>query len=151
VFEFSLPAERAGAVAAPAGERPVLVIEDDFAMSELLRRLLEDIAPVTVARTLAQARDLAGRERFALAILDLGLPDGSGAELMPALRQAQPGMPILVFAEQPLPPDGASHAAAVLSKSSTNLEELVATVRRLIASPTERTHGEAAAAPHPAG
>ncbi|MGH8481276.1 MAG: ATP-binding protein [Nevskiaceae bacterium] len=150
VFEFTLPAERAGAAAAVPGEAPVLVVEDDFAMSELMRRLLEDVAPVAVARTLAQAREQVGRQAFALAILDLGLPDGSGAELMPALHQAQPGLPILVFSERPLPPDAASRAAAVLSKSSTSLEELIATVKRLMAHP-ERPHGEAAAATHPAG
>ena len=43
----------------------------------------------------------------------------------------------------------AGHVAAVLSKSSTSLEELVATVKRLIAHP-ERTHGDAAAATHSA-
>jgi signal transduction histidine kinase len=149
VFEFTLPSERAGLEALPA-ETPVLVVEDDFAMSELMRRLLEDIAPVVVARTLAQAREQVGRQPFALAILDLGLPDGSGAELMPALHQAQPNLPILVFSEHPLPPEGDRRAAAVLSKSNTSLDELVATVKRLIAHP-ERTHGEAAAATHPAG
>jgi signal transduction histidine kinase len=148
VFEFTLPAERAGA-APESDERPVLVVEDDFAMSELMRRLLEDVAPVAVARTLAQAREHIGRRPHALAILDLGLPDGSGIDLMPALLQAQPGLPILVFSELPLPPDAASRAAAVLSKSSTSLEELVATVKRLI--DPERTHGDAAAATHTAG
>jgi len=150
VFEFTVPAERAGAPAAPPGEAPVLVVEDDFAMSELMRRLLEDVAPVAIARTLAQAREMVGRRPFALAILDLGLPDGSGTELMPALHQAQPRLPILVFSELPLPAERAGHVAAVLSKSSTSLEELVATVKRLIAHP-ERPHGDAAAATHTAG
>jgi DNA-binding NarL/FixJ family response regulator len=115
-----------------------------------MRRLLEDVAPVVVVRTLAQAREQVGRRTFALAILDLGLPDGSGAELVPALHHAQPDLPILVFSELPLPPEAEASVAAVLSKSSTSLEQLVATVKRLIARP-ERTHGEAAAAPHTAG
>jgi PAS domain S-box-containing protein len=149
VFEFTLPGERVGAAAVTA-EAPVLVVEDDFAMSELMRRLLEDVAPVVVVRTLAQAREQVGRRTFALAILDLGLPDGSGAELVPALHHAQPDLPILVFSELPLPPEAEASVAAVLSKSSTSLEQLVATVKRLIARP-ERTHGEAAAAPHTAG
>jgi signal transduction histidine kinase/CheY-like chemotaxis protein len=148
VFEFTLPAERGGA-SDESDERPVLVVEDDFAMSELMRRLLEDVAPVAVARTMAQAREQVGRRPLALAILDLALPDGSGIDLMPALLQAQPGLPILVFSELPLPPDAASRAAAVLSKSSTSLEELVATVKRLIGP--ERTHGDAAAATHTTG
>jgi signal transduction histidine kinase len=149
MFEFTLPAERIGAAAA-TGEAPVLIVEDDFAMSELMRRLLEDVAPVVIARTLAQAREQVGRQALALAIVDLGLPDGDGAELLPALQQAQSGLPILVFSEHPVPPEHAGRAAAVLSKSGTSLETLVATVKRLIARP-ERTHGEAAAATHSAG
>jgi CheY-like chemotaxis protein len=151
VFEFALPAERAGAPAGPAsGELPVLVVEDDFAMSELLRRLLEDMAPVTVARTLSQAREQITRHRCAIAILDLGLPDGSGADLLPLLRQLQPHAPVLIFSELPLPPGEAGRVAAVLSKSSTSLEDLVGTVRRLLEQ-TERTHGDAATATHLAG
>jgi len=37
----------------------------------------------------AEARALAGTRRFDLLISDLGLPDGSGLDLMKALREAQ--------------------------------------------------------------
>jgi signal transduction histidine kinase len=151
VFEFSLPAERAGAPAAAAGgEAPVLIVEDDFAMSELMRRLLEDIAPVTIARTLAQAREQIGRQTMAGAILDLGLPDGSGAELIQTLRELQPRAPILVFSELPLSSADAGRVAAVLSKSTTSLEDLVATVKRMIQHP-ERAHADNAPATNLAG
>jgi len=152
MFEFTLPAESFGTVVAVGrgAETPVLVVEDDYAMAELLRRLLEDIAPVTVARTIAQAREQIAQHRFALAILDLGLPDGSGAELVAVLREAQPRTPILVFSELELPLAAASQVAAVLSKSRASLDELAATVKQLIASP-ERTHADAAAATHSAG
>ena len=152
MFEFSLPAERAdvAAVPAPKTEAPVLVIEDDFAMAELLRRLLEDIAPITVARSVAQAREQIAQRDFALVILDIGLPDGSGVELISVLRESQPGTPILVFSEHSMPVDAASQVARVLSKSGTSLDDLAATVKQLIANP-ERPHADTAAGTHPAG
>jgi PAS domain S-box-containing protein len=150
VFEFLLPAEQVSVARPAAVEQRVLVVEDDFAMSELLRRLLEDIAPVTVARTLAQARELVAQQRFALAILDIGLPDGSGADLIPILRKTQPGTPILVFSEHSMSMTDASRVEAVLSKSRTSLDDLAETVRELIATP-EHPHAATAARTHPAG
>jgi DNA-binding response OmpR family regulator len=44
---------------------------------------------VSHAATLAKAREMAARQRFDLLITDLGLPDGSGLELMKSLREAQ--------------------------------------------------------------
>jgi len=151
-FEFPLPVESAGPAAArgQGAETPVLVVEDDHAMAELLRRLLEDIAPVVVARTVTQARELIGQRRFALAILDLGLPDGSGADLVAALREHQARTPILVFSEHEMPKGTASQVAAILSKSRASLDELAATVKQLIAHP-ERPHAPAAAGTHSAG
>ncbi|MGH8441540.1 MAG: ATP-binding protein [Nevskiaceae bacterium] len=151
-FEFTLPVESAGTTVAhgQGAETPVLVVEDDHAMAELLRRLLEDIAPVTVARTVAQGRELAATQRFALAILDLGLPDGSGAELVAVLHEHQPRTPILVFSETPLPGSAASRVAVTLSKSRASLDELAITAKRLIANP-ERPHAAAAAGTHTAG
>lgn len=127
----------------------MLIVEDDIAMSQLMRRLLEDLAPVSIARTLAQAREQVSRQQFALAIVDLGLPDGDGAELLPTLQRAQPGLPILVFSEHPVPAEYAGQVAS-LSKSGTNLDTLVATVKRLITHPG-RPHAQAHASTHPAG
>jgi len=44
---------------------------------------------VTACGSLAEARDVAARQRFDLLISDLGLPDGSGLELMRHLRGMQ--------------------------------------------------------------
>jgi PAS domain S-box-containing protein len=152
-FEFTLPEERPGLGTGPRArsEKPVLVVEDDFAMGELLRRLLEDIAPVTVARTLAQGREQIARQQFALAILDIGLPDGSGTDLVAELRASQPGTPILVFSEHSVPVAAATQVEGVLSKSRTSLDDLAATVRHVIAAQEQRSHANAEAGTHPAG
>ncbi len=151
-FELTLPAESTDPATTRrrGGEMAVLVVEDDYAMAELLRRLLEDIAPVVVARTLAQAREQIPMQRFALAILDLGLPDGSGADLVPLLREHQARTPILVFSEHEMPKATAGQVAAILSKSRASLDELAVTVKQLIAN-AERPHVPAAAGTHTPG
>ena len=96
------------AVAAPVATLPVasagrvLIVEDDAALAAAWRRLLADAGiDVIVAGTLAQARAaLAGPPLDAL-ITDLGLPDGSGLELIAALRDARLDLPLVVTTGAP--------------------------------------------------
>jgi PAS domain S-box-containing protein len=130
----------------PGTEGGVLLVEDDVAMSELMRRLLNDVAPVTVARTVAQGREAIERRVFSLVMLDLGLPDGIGHDLLPVLRRVQPRTPVVVFSERDAP-DLVGKVARVLSKSRTANEELLRIVRELL----QQNHAIAAAATAPAG
>jgi PAS domain S-box-containing protein len=67
----------------------ILLVEDHEDTARALRRMLENAGyDVTYASTLASARDLAGKRQFHLIISDLGLPDGSGLDLMEDLRQS---------------------------------------------------------------
>lgn len=75
----------------------VLLVEDD---GELRRMLGEALAveahQVRTAVSLSEARALLRHDRFDLMLLDLGLPDGDGAELLAEVRRAQ-AMPVLVI------------------------------------------------------
>lgn len=70
----------------------LLLLEDDLALGEGVRLALQSPSrPVTLCRDLAQARQtLAGDGPFALAILDVNLPDGSGLSLLEELRGRVP-------------------------------------------------------------
>lgn len=70
----------------------LLLLEDDLALGEGVRLALQSPErPVTLCRDLAQARQaLAGGGPFALAILDINLPDGSGLSLLAELRGRVP-------------------------------------------------------------
>jgi PAS domain S-box-containing protein len=91
-FHFELPLLAPGAVVHPTpvlaaalqGEasQRILVVEDHEHTRETLKRLLRRRGyKVTVARTVAQAREHAAETRFDLMISDVGLPDGNGRDL----------------------------------------------------------------------
>jgi signal transduction histidine kinase/CheY-like chemotaxis protein len=68
----------------------ILFVEDHEDTARVLGRILRNAGfDVSHAGTVAEARRLAANKRFDLLISDLGLPDGSGLELMKALRDVQ--------------------------------------------------------------
>lgn len=82
--------ERSGAVAAVAAvERPrLLVVEDHEDTAEILTRLLDLCGyEVTAVHTVADALAAASAKPFDLLISDIGLPDGSGLDLMRQVRE----------------------------------------------------------------
>jgi PAS domain S-box-containing protein len=75
--------------AAPLQLVQVLLVEDHQDTARVLGRILRNAGfDVTHAATMAEARARAAGKRFDLLISDLGLPDGSGLDLMKALRDA---------------------------------------------------------------
>lgn len=68
------------------GGLPILVVEDHAATRLVLEKLLRQRDyDVVGAGTVAEALALAGRQRFGFVVSDLGLPDGSGYDLMRTL------------------------------------------------------------------
>jgi DNA-binding response OmpR family regulator len=66
----------------------VLIVEDNVRILDLNRQILEkDGFMVLRAQTLKAARDLLEVTAPAVAVLDITLPDGSGLDLLPDLRQ----------------------------------------------------------------
>jgi CheY-like chemotaxis protein len=72
---------------APREPRRVLLVEDHADTAQAARELLSDISCEVVAATsLSEALEAAGVQTFDLVLSDLGLPDGSGLDLMRDLR-----------------------------------------------------------------
>lgn len=80
---------------------PVLVVEDDPLMRQRLSRVLGEIGyaseAVNFAANLAEAREHVSHQPLAMALVDLGLPDGNGIELISELRAQDPALWILVI------------------------------------------------------
>jgi PAS domain S-box-containing protein len=84
---------RQGTPPVPEGEPEppmrLLVVEDDQATLQVLTRLLTRAGhQVTPATTITAAREAAARESFDAVVSDVGLPDGTGFELMEHLHAA---------------------------------------------------------------
>lgn len=65
--------------------RSVLIVEDHEQMSQWLTEVVNEVFPearVFSATTLSQARTLIQEEQFGLGLIDIGLPDGDGTDLI---------------------------------------------------------------------
>ena len=80
---------------------PVLIVEDDALIRQRLSAILAHLGyqadAMLLAGSLAEARKLVAETPVALALVDLGLPDGNGIELITELRNADPALGILVI------------------------------------------------------
>ena len=74
--------------AAPTRPLRVLLVEDHQDTRDVLLRLMRRWGhTVTVATSVAQARGILASQHFDLLLSDIGLPDGSGLEVVAALRE----------------------------------------------------------------
>ena len=115
----------------------IMLVDEHPDFRDLMVTLLEsqpDLEVVAQAGTMAEARIQAATSSFDVVVLDLGLPDGNGADLIGELREASPGGAVLVMSAS-LHPTNIERAMRegadeVLDKLSPPAE-VVGTVRRL--------------------
>jgi DNA-binding NarL/FixJ family response regulator len=78
----------------------VMLVEDQTDFRHLMVTLLgrqADLEVVAQAGSLAEARRHAAAVKFDVAVLDLGLPDGNGADLIAELRRANTNVGVLIL------------------------------------------------------
>jgi len=122
---------------AAAGHRPrklrLLCVKDDADPVAAIGDLPADRFQLTIASSLAEARNCLDRQTFDLAILDVRLPDGSGLDLLPRLKgEKAETMPVIIFSDHAVEDDMASRVDAALVKARTTDRDLLETIRRLV-------------------
>lgn len=116
----------------------VLLVEDHSSFRRALAFVLErepDLRVVAQAGSLAEARGKVNDEaEFDVTVLDLGLPDGNGMDLIGELREANPETSIVVLSVDLNPKNQAlaleRGADTVLGKEAS-ITQIVAAVRNL--------------------
>jgi len=74
----------------------LLLLEDDQILSETLEHFLTRAGyEIDVALTMEEAEDLTFENKYDLYLLDINLPEGSGLELLEALRHAEDTTPTI--------------------------------------------------------
>jgi DNA-binding NarL/FixJ family response regulator len=115
----------------------LLLVEDHAAFRGALAKMLNRQPDLEVAAhcgSLAECRGLGGFADIDVALLDLRLPDGDGAELIGELRQANPHVKVLVLTaslESNLLERILKAGADGLLDKTTSLPEIAAEVGRL--------------------
>lgn len=80
-----------------------LIVEDDPAFAFLLSQILQEevgFEGAIIANSLAEARNVLANGEFPLLLLDLGLPDGHGTELLAELPNSTCTLVITVFGDE---------------------------------------------------
>jgi PAS domain S-box-containing protein len=115
----------------------VMLVDDHAHFRHLMTDLLglePDLEVVAQAGSLAEARGYASMASFDVAVLDLGLPDGNGADLIAELHEANPSAAVLVLSAsldaRNLERATEAGADEILDKLA-NPSEVVSAIRRL--------------------
>lgn len=114
------------------GPPVILHIEDDLDIRQILKSLVGNHGEIVPANGLAAAKLLLEFHYFDLVVLDIGLPDGSGLDILPYLAERKVTVPIVVFSASEIDGDVANKVDAALVKSRIDNQQLLETIMGLI-------------------
>ncbi|MCB4771937.1 response regulator transcription factor [Ancylobacter sp. Lp-2] len=117
----------------------LLLVEDDCELARLLGAALNPVGfVVDHVASIAHAEAALAAGRYDIVVLDLGLPDGDGLDLLKRRRANGFAVPVLILSARNSPADrvrGLEEGADDYVAKPFHLEELVARLRALLRRP----------------
>ncbi|MES2188377.1 MAG: ATP-binding protein [Pseudomonadota bacterium] len=114
------------------GKPRVLHVEDDADLHLVVAGQAAALADFDSAGSLAEARVRLASGIYDLVLLDLGLPDGNGWDLLDELHSQHPGLPVVVMSASELTGDQLEQVQAALAKSRTSEERFLSVLKNLL-------------------
>ena len=131
--EGSIPLN-AGQTLSHDGSLPrILHVEDDRDLCEMLSEAFDGVMNYVFTRSLGEARKALHGDKFDLVIIDPGLGDGDGLQLLTEFQGTlQAGVPVIVFSSDELPSSRRENIDLALVKSKHSSEQLIEGVKSLL-------------------
>ena len=108
----------------------LLHIEDDTDLHAVIRTMLIDHAVCHHVPSVLTARRSLASHRYDVIILDIGLPDGEGWELLEQIRQAQPDARVVILSGQAISEADHHKVECVFLKSRISAAQLLDTIHQ---------------------
>lgn len=117
-----------------AGQRKAVIlhVDDDSDTRELFAAALAGRGLLLSATSLASARTILAARRPDAVVLDLGLPDGSGQDLLAEIKESEHPLPVVVYSAQEIDVRTRAMADAVMVKSRRALPKLATNVLEVV-------------------
>lgn len=111
------------------GRGSILHVEDDEDVTLIVNTMLQGEFVISHAPTLKEARALLAADTFDLLLLDIGMPDGSGLELLPLIDALERPIPVLIFSAQDVDPALIGSVSGVMIKSKMDNEKFIQQIK----------------------
>ena len=110
----------------------VLHVEDEIDVHNVVKVMLRNHCELKSATTFAGAKKVLESEDFDLVLLDIGLPDGSGLDLLPIIEKHPSSPQVVIFSAYDVATEYAERVSEVLVKSKTDNFTLAEVVNKLL-------------------
>ena len=111
----------------------ILHVEDDVDLGKVLAASLQGRAHIELATSLHQAEQLLRQNSYAMVVLDIDLPDGSGLELLDRLDSLTgAAVPVVILCAEAPPLEVHGRVATVMVKTRLSEAKVVETIVELL-------------------